>query len=242
MPAHRRRTTSVGRWPSIAPTASPSKWLARRRWASGLTCPGSSPGPRRRVGRRAPLRAGDRGHHPQSKLATRTPTALLSGTGTHVQSGPFRQGDGEPALNSCMISGALEGEVPADGTTLPPPSWVGRVLFRQTAALYTRKDQGVDAGPMSPTAWRCSAPPGARPRLGGRPARTRLDPGNHLRTTRTACRPAARGCRTVARTLLHAQGRVAAVPRSNQLRPTAMGRFGIARADLSRDDVGGAGA
>jgi hypothetical protein len=29
---------------------------------------------------------------------------------------------------------------------VPPPSWVGRILFRQAAALYTRKDHGPKRG------------------------------------------------------------------------------------------------
>jgi lysine-N-methylase len=48
-----------------------------------------------------------------------------------------------------LVSSGLSGEVPADGTKLPAPTWVGRVLFRQVLALYTRKDQGQDVGPMS---------------------------------------------------------------------------------------------
>ena len=57
-----------------------------------------------------------------------------------------------------MVTAALEAELPVEGTTLPPPTWIGRVLFRQVAALYTRKDQGVDVGPMPPhPARRCCA-------------------------------------------------------------------------------------
>jgi lysine-N-methylase len=41
---------------------------------------------------------------------------------------------------------SLENEVPADPSTLPQPNWVGRVLFRQSVALFTRKDHGPDSG------------------------------------------------------------------------------------------------
>jgi lysine-N-methylase len=37
-------------------------------------------------------------------------------------------------------------EVPASPLLLPPPGWIGRVLFRQAAALYTRKDHGPNRG------------------------------------------------------------------------------------------------
>jgi lysine-N-methylase len=47
-----------------------------------------------------------------------------------------------------IMTSALEAEVPASAAEVSPPSWVGRVLFRQAAALYTRKDEGQDAGPM----------------------------------------------------------------------------------------------
>jgi lysine-N-methylase len=70
-----------------------------------------------------------------------------------------------------VITGALEAEVPADGAALPPPTWVGSVLFRQVAALYTRKDQGEDAGPLDRrriallrAAWRFARGTGAVPR------------------------------------------------------------------------------
>lgn len=70
-----------------------------------------------------------------------------------------------------VVTGALEAEVAADGATLPPPTWIGGVLFRQVAALYTRKDQGVDVGPMPRSrlaliraAWRFARGTGPVPR------------------------------------------------------------------------------
>jgi lysine-N-methylase len=45
-----------------------------------------------------------------------------------------------------VVSASLEGEVPVDPATLPAPNWVGRVLFRQAVALFTRKDHGPDRG------------------------------------------------------------------------------------------------
>ncbi len=45
-----------------------------------------------------------------------------------------------------VLSGGLDADVPADPASLSPPSWVGKVLFRQAAALYTRKDHGPNRG------------------------------------------------------------------------------------------------
>jgi lysine-N-methylase len=45
-----------------------------------------------------------------------------------------------------VMQGMAEGETPADNWSVPRPGWVGRVLFRQSAALFTRKDQGPNRG------------------------------------------------------------------------------------------------
>jgi lysine-N-methylase len=45
-----------------------------------------------------------------------------------------------------LLSTALPDETPADPAALPPPGWVGRVLFRQALALYVRKNQGRERG------------------------------------------------------------------------------------------------
>lgn len=45
-----------------------------------------------------------------------------------------------------LLETAVDGETPAIPHQLPAPSWVGRVLFRQAAALYTRKDHGPNRG------------------------------------------------------------------------------------------------
>lgn len=44
-----------------------------------------------------------------------------------------------------IISGAAEQEVPADLSTLPPPTRVGRMNFRLLAGQYARKDTSVEA-------------------------------------------------------------------------------------------------
>src|SRR5262249_39395496 len=41
---------------------------------------------------------------------------------------------------------SLENAVPVDPAPLPRPNWVGRVVFRQNVALFTRKDHGPDSG------------------------------------------------------------------------------------------------
>jgi lysine-N-methylase len=45
-----------------------------------------------------------------------------------------------------LVAAGLDVETPADPTAMPAPSWVGRVLFRQSVALFARKDQGPDRG------------------------------------------------------------------------------------------------
>jgi lysine-N-methylase len=46
-----------------------------------------------------------------------------------------------------IVCAGLDSDVPLDSTTVPPPTWVGRVLFRQMAALYSRRDHGSERGP-----------------------------------------------------------------------------------------------
>ncbi len=45
-----------------------------------------------------------------------------------------------------IIINALDAEAPADTAAIPAPTWVGRILFRQILALYSRKDTGSNAG------------------------------------------------------------------------------------------------
>jgi lysine-N-methylase len=45
-----------------------------------------------------------------------------------------------------LVSASLNAEVSAQAKDVPPPSWVGRVLFRMALAAHLRKDQGPDAG------------------------------------------------------------------------------------------------
>jgi lysine-N-methylase len=46
-----------------------------------------------------------------------------------------------------VLSETVDAEAPADPAALPPPGWIGRVLFRQALAVYTRKDHGPNRGP-----------------------------------------------------------------------------------------------
>lgn len=48
-----------------------------------------------------------------------------------------------------LLCAGLEAEVPVAPSDLPAPSWIGRVLFRQMAAVYVRKDRGVLRGPAT---------------------------------------------------------------------------------------------
>jgi lysine-N-methylase len=45
-----------------------------------------------------------------------------------------------------LLGETIEAEVPVAAAELPPPGWVGRVLFRQILAPYARKDIGQDRG------------------------------------------------------------------------------------------------
>jgi lysine-N-methylase len=45
-----------------------------------------------------------------------------------------------------VLRRAADAETPPNLMTLPPPTWVGRILFRQALALFTRKDHGPNRG------------------------------------------------------------------------------------------------
>jgi lysine-N-methylase len=71
-----------------------------------------------------------------------------------------------------LLAGAADLDTPANLMTVPPPGWVGRVLFRQAVALYTRKDHGPNRGlarngrlALLWAAWRFSRGQGAVPRM-----------------------------------------------------------------------------
>lgn len=74
-----------------------------------------------------------------------------------------------------LMKSFLDGEVPADPAAVPPPTWVGRVLFRQAAAIFARKDHGPDRGLASKgrlallaAAWRFALGRGTVPRVHGK--------------------------------------------------------------------------
>jgi lysine-N-methylase len=71
-----------------------------------------------------------------------------------------------------LLQGVAEAETPADNWSLPRPGWVGRILFRQAAALFTRKDHGPNCGLASRgrfalmgAAWRFVRGKGLVPRM-----------------------------------------------------------------------------
>jgi lysine-N-methylase len=73
-----------------------------------------------------------------------------------------------------VLRGAVDADTPANPMTLPAPGWVGRLLFRQAAALYTRKDHGPNRGlagrgriALLRAAWRFARGQGPVPRLHG---------------------------------------------------------------------------
>lgn len=71
-----------------------------------------------------------------------------------------------------LLSSAADAEVPASPMQVQRPGWIGRVLFRQAAALFTRKDHGPNRGIASRgrvalmgAAWRFARGKGPVPRL-----------------------------------------------------------------------------
>jgi lysine-N-methylase len=71
-----------------------------------------------------------------------------------------------------IVTSGLEDEVCRDPATLPPPGRMGRLLFRQAIALFTRKDHGPDRGiarkgrlALLLAAWRFALGSGQVPRL-----------------------------------------------------------------------------
>ncbi|HXD86620.1 MAG TPA: YkgJ family cysteine cluster protein [Urbifossiella sp.] len=45
-----------------------------------------------------------------------------------------------------VLSEAVAEETPASADEVPRPGWVGRIMFRQLSAVYTRKDHGAERG------------------------------------------------------------------------------------------------
>ncbi len=71
-----------------------------------------------------------------------------------------------------IVTSGLDAEAPVDPASLCPPNWVGRILFRQAVALFSRKDHGPDSGiarqgraALLVAAWRFAVGRGAVPRL-----------------------------------------------------------------------------
>jgi lysine-N-methylase len=81
-----------------------------------------------------------------------------------------------------VLSSGLDAEVPAAPADVPPPTWVGRVLFRQLLAVYGRKDRGPLKGDVTRSrltllraACRFAWGRGPVPRLNGRLPRTTFE-------------------------------------------------------------------
>lgn len=73
-----------------------------------------------------------------------------------------------------LLKSGLDAEVPVDPRGVPAPTWVGRVLFRQAAAVYGRKDTGPERGvaaggrlALLGAAWRFAVGRGEVPRVHG---------------------------------------------------------------------------
>jgi lysine-N-methylase len=73
-----------------------------------------------------------------------------------------------------LVTDSLVGDVERDMAKVPPPSWVGRILFRQAVALYARRDTGPRQGiskhgrlALLWAAWRFARGTGHVPRVHG---------------------------------------------------------------------------
>jgi lysine-N-methylase len=73
-----------------------------------------------------------------------------------------------------VVTAALDDDVIARAEDAPPPGWVGRVIFRQVVAVYSRKDHGPTPGIARTSrltrvkaAWRFARGTGPIPRLHG---------------------------------------------------------------------------
>jgi lysine-N-methylase len=74
-----------------------------------------------------------------------------------------------------VLRSGIDSEVPADPASVEPPSWVGRVLFRQVLAIHARQDYGPDPGEAARSSlariratWRFVRGSGPVPRLHAR--------------------------------------------------------------------------
>ena len=72
-----------------------------------------------------------------------------------------------------IVAPSLEDDLP-DASAVPPPGWIGRVLFRQAVAIYARRDAGPDRGisrrgrlALFWAAWRFAMGSGRVPRVHG---------------------------------------------------------------------------
>jgi lysine-N-methylase len=81
-----------------------------------------------------------------------------------------------------LIADGIDPEVPEKPEQIPPPGWVGRILFRQTVALCARKDNGPNRGisrhgrlALLWAAWRFARGTGRVPRVHGLMPQVRFD-------------------------------------------------------------------
>jgi lysine-N-methylase len=86
-----------------------------------------------------------------------------------------------------LVGNALESEAARDPSQVPPPTWVGRVLFRQALALYIRKVHGPDQSQVRSrlalikAAWRFAQGKGPVPAVHGWLPETTFEKGENQR-------------------------------------------------------------
>jgi lysine-N-methylase len=87
-----------------------------------------------------------------------------------------------------LLASAAVQDTPASPMLLPAPGWIGRILFRQAAALFTRKDHGPNRGLASRgrlalmrAAWQFARGTGPIPRLHARLPETTFEQAEEAR-------------------------------------------------------------
>ena len=74
----------------------------------------------------------------------------MPGFGPFVPAGRFDNLTGERLTEFLnVVCAGLDSDVPVAAAELPPPGWLGRVLFRTLLAVFARKDQGQFRGPAT---------------------------------------------------------------------------------------------
>ena len=137
-----------------------------------------------------------------------------------------------------VVTAALGDDVVARAEDVPPPGWIGRVIFRQTLAVYSRKDHGPTPGIAKhsrltriKSAWRFAMGVGPIPKLHG------LMPETTFADAELPAGPLSKESDALLTRYYRVKVESLAVLRAGQLPPGVLGRAGLAVADVPGDPV-----